>query len=66
MDYTKNEIYRKYYKFQNWVAELGGIIRAMTLIASFINYFNDKASYYQLLINNSILISNLAILLLKK
>ena len=51
MDYTKNEIYRKYYKFQNWVAELGGIIRTMTLIASFINYFNDKASYYQLLIN---------------
>ena len=45
LDYLKTNIYRKYYKIQNWVAELGGIIRAMTLIASFINYFNDKASY---------------------
>ena len=32
--------YRKYYKFQNWVAELGGIVRALTLVASVINYFN--------------------------
>ena len=51
MDYIKSEIYRKYYKIQNWIAELGGLIRAMTLIASIINYFNDKASYYELLIN---------------
>ena len=43
--------YRKYYKFQNWVAELGGIVRALTLVASVINYFNDKSSYYQLMIN---------------
>ncbi len=51
MDNTKSEIYRKYYKIQNWIAELGGLIRAMTLLASLINYFNDKASYYELLIN---------------
>ena len=51
IDYIKSEIYRKYYKIQNWIAELGGLIRAMTLIASIINYFNDKASYYELLIN---------------
>ena len=51
MDNTKSEIYRKYYKIQNWIAELGGLIRAMTLIATLINYFNDKASYYELLIN---------------
>ena len=51
LDYLKTNIYRKYYKIQNWVAELGGIIRAMTLIASLINYFNDRASFYQLLIN---------------
>ena len=51
MDNTKSEIYRKYYKIQNWIAELGGLIRAMTLIATLINYFNDKSSYYELLIN---------------
>ena len=51
IDYIKSEIYRKYYKIQNWIAELGGLIRAMTLIATLINYFNDKASYYELLIN---------------
>ena len=51
LDYIKLHIYRKYYKIQNWVAELGGMIRAMTLIASLINYFNDKASFYELLIN---------------
>ena len=51
LSYTKTNIYRKYYKIQNWVAELGGIIRAMTLIASFINYFNDRASFYEMLIN---------------
>ena len=51
IDYIKSEIYRKYYKIQNWIAELGGLIRAMTLLASLINYFNDKASYYELLIN---------------
>ncbi len=51
LDFIKKTIYRKYYKVQNWVAELGGIIRAMTLIATFINYFNDRASFYELLIN---------------
>ena len=51
LDYIKYHIYRKYYKIQNWVAELGGMIRAMTLIASLINFFNDKASFYELLIN---------------
>ena len=51
LDYVKTHIYRKYYKIQNWVAELGGIIRAMTLIASMINYFNDRASFYEMLIN---------------
>ena len=51
LDYIKTNVYRKYYKIQNWVAELGGIIRAMTLIASMINYFNDRASFYEMLIN---------------
>ena len=51
LDFLKKNIYRKYYKIQNWVAELGGIIRAMTLIATFINYCNDRASFYELLIN---------------
>lgn len=51
LDYSKSVNYRKYYKFQNWVAELGGIVKAMTLIASVINYFNDKSEYYEKLIN---------------
>ena len=44
--------YRKYYKFQNWVAELGGIVRALTLIAFVLNYFNDQSIYYEKMINN--------------
>lgn len=44
--------YRKYYKFQNWVAELGGIVRALTLIAFVLNYYNDKSTYYEQMINN--------------
>ena len=51
MGISKSVNYRKYYKFQNWVAELGGIVRALTLVATVLNYFNDKSSYYQLMIN---------------
>lgn len=44
--------YRKYYKFQNWVAELGGIVRAITLVAFVLNYYNDQSIYYEKMINN--------------
>lgn len=51
LNYSKSINYRKYYKFQNWVAELGGIVKAITLIATVLNYFNDKSEYYEKMIN---------------
>jgi hypothetical protein len=43
--------YRKYYKLQSWMAEIGGIIRAMTLFAQVINFFYDRSTFYTLIIN---------------
>ena len=51
LSFLKNLNYRKYYKIQNLIAELGGLIRGMTLFATLINFFNDRASYYNILIN---------------
>ena len=49
--FLKNLYFRKYYKIQNLIAELGGLIRGMTLFAALLNFFNDRASYYNILIN---------------
>jgi len=51
LSFLKKLYYRKYYKIQNLIAELGGIIRGMTLFAMIMNFFNDRASYYNILIN---------------
>ena len=51
LSYYTNIYYRKYYKIQSWMAEIGGIIRAMTLIAQVINFFYDRSTFYSLVIN---------------
>ena len=51
LSYYTNIYYRKYYKLQSWMAEIGGIIRAMTLIAQVINFFYDRSTFYSLVIN---------------
>ena len=51
LSYYTNIFYRKYYKIQSWMAEIGGIIRAMTLIAQVINFFYDRSTFYTLVID---------------
>jgi hypothetical protein len=51
---SKQKIYRKYYKLQNMIADLGGIIKALLLAASVINYIFCKWTYLEELINYNI------------
>jgi hypothetical protein len=50
----KQKFYRKYYKAQNMIADLGGLLKGILMLATLINfYFSDKL-YYNEIINNSI------------
>ena len=51
IDKSKHIHYRKYYKIQNWLAELAGVVYTLTLSASVLNYFNDKSTFYENLVN---------------
>ncbi len=44
--------YKSYLKLQDMVAILGGIIKAFTIVGSFVNYFNAINSYYFKLITD--------------
>lgn len=59
LDLNKSVYYRKYYKIQNWLSELGGILRAMTFIGYLLNYFNDQSSYLENMINNLFYVDDL-------
>lgn len=44
-------IYRKYYKVQNLLAEIGGLAKSFIIIAMVLNYFHDEAKYYEKLVD---------------
>lgn len=44
-------IYRKYIKIQKILAELGGLFKCLVVIAVILNYFHNRAKYYQTLFN---------------
>jgi hypothetical protein len=48
----KKNVYRKYYKIQNLIAEIGGLSKSFVLIALVLNYLNDESRYYTILIDN--------------
>jgi len=47
----KDIYYRKYYKIQNLIAELGGLMKSFFIIAYILNYFNNNAKYYEKMID---------------
>jgi len=42
--------FRKYYKVQNLIAELGGLLKSFATMALILNYFNNYAKYYERMI----------------
>lgn len=47
----KDIYFRKYYKIQNLIAELGGLLKSFFLMALILNYFNNHAKYYEKMID---------------
>ena len=50
--------YKSYSKIQDYIAIMGGIIKALTLIGSFLNYFNALNCYYFKLITDFMIENN--------
>lgn len=50
--YKTETYYRKYYKVQNLLAEMGGLAKSFLIIAFILNYFHDQATYYEKLIDD--------------
>jgi len=46
MDRLKKKFYRKYYKAQNMIADLGGVIKGFVLISSLIYYFIKENLFF--------------------
>ena len=46
---------RKYLKFQDYLATVGGIIKAITFLCQVLNYYNGKNSYYNKIIQDFII-----------
>jgi hypothetical protein len=54
MNNLKLSYSRKYYKFQNMLADLGGLAKAALSISYFINWYFCNKLYYQQIINHNI------------
>jgi hypothetical protein len=54
MDSLKKKFIRRYYKAQNMIADVGGIIKGFILISSFFYYFFKENMFYIDLINSDI------------
>jgi hypothetical protein len=54
MGYFKQTIKRRYYKFQNMLADLGGLLRGIITIALYINLFLSEKIFYNRIINANI------------
>ena len=51
-----SSVYQKEYtKFQDYIAIIGGLVKVVTLLGSFLNYFNSINTYYLKIINDFIL-----------
>ncbi len=50
-----SKFYRKYLKFQDYLATIGGIIKSITFLCQLLNYYNGKNSYYNKIINDFII-----------
>ena len=50
-DKIEEVYYRKYYKAQNLIAELGGLLKSFFTVALILNYFNNHAKYYEKMID---------------
>ena len=46
---------RKYFKFQDYLATIGGIIKSISIFCSILNYFNAKNAYYTKIITDFII-----------
>jgi hypothetical protein len=55
INFFQNEIkdifYRKYYKLQNLLAEVGGLVKSFFMIAMILNFFHNESSYIEKMIN---------------
>jgi hypothetical protein len=47
----KKTFYRKYYKVQNLLAEMGGLLKTFVLASLLFNYLHDNAKYYEVMLN---------------
>ncbi len=52
--------YRKYKKIQDYIATISGIIKALYILGSLINYYNGKNSYYFFIIKHFMIRNNLS------
>ena len=57
----KQVFYRRYYKAQNMIADVGGIIKAILLMATLINKVLDERLYYTDIINSNLNHMNISI-----
>ena len=51
--------HRKYTKFQDYLATIGGIIKVISLLGNGLNYFNAENSYYLKIIKDFVIKNNL-------
>jgi hypothetical protein len=51
-DKIREVFFRKYYKAQNLIAELGGLLKSFFTVALILNYFNNHAKYYEKMIDD--------------
>ena len=57
--------HRKYQKLQDYIATIGGIIKAITIFGSLINYYNGRNSYYFHIIKNFFITNKMETTLIK-
>ena len=51
---------RKYQKIQDYIATIGGIIKALTILGTILNYFNSINSYYFFIIRDFMISNHIA------
>lgn len=49
---TSSIVYRKYIKVQRILADVGGLYKTFVIMAIILNYFHNRAKYYEALFNN--------------
>ena len=55
---TSSTYHKKYTKFQDYLATIGGIIKVISLLANGLNYFNAENSYYLKIIKDFVIKNN--------